>query len=346
MEDVLEQPTSEPLTAEQVVVSPEPTVTPKLTANIVQNNKRLSFIGQIFNWQPTPVSIRITLPIEVSRNMPLFCFRVSPFWIPLNYFMASSTTWNGSRVTAWLNAKSWHFPVGVPVAGNTQYSATPTGINFIEKDNMPDISWLAMNHAGWSGEIDYMYRVISNVTTQGKLSFSRQYNVVTPPAYFDANHFRTPMNTSFNSISSRKKNSFMILDLSRTADMQINCPYVDLKPFKRTVNRLGFPNRVPAAESDSFIVADIVDILDSSAGANEFIMDIWIKAGPDFQLHHPVPPRYDDFMYLPNNGTTPADVPQTFIDNMLNYAPLKFGQTNNVSFLTSDTATLPFDNAT
>jgi hypothetical protein len=346
MEDVIETPTSELLTTEQVVLQPDAAIQPKTSENLIQNHKRLSILAQIYNWQPTPVSLRLTLPVETRWNLPLIMFEVTPFWIPLNYFMATEYNYSNRRVLAYLNAKPWHFPLDSHaaslLAANNEIRNVPTGVNVIEKDNMPDLSWLAMCHAGWSGRLDFMYRIVSNVTTQGKIAFSRMFNVERPPVYFDANQLRTPFKTAFSSSSSRKKNSFMILDLSRTTDLQVQCPYMDIVPFRRTADRIGAGNRAGRTLNASYIVLDIVDVLDASAGSNEFLVDIWIKAGPDFQFHYPLPPRYND-LALATNTADNQTTPRPFIDNYFSYAPLKFGRTNNVSFLTENTATLPSD---
>jgi len=341
MEDTLEQPTSEPLATEQVLVTPEPTVQPKLSGNLIQNNKRLSLLAQIYNWQPTCLSIRITLPIEPRWNRPLFAIEVSPYFIPLSYFVTSNTTWGGRRIHSYLDAKSWHFVANRLFAANINldYTDNPANVHMIEKDNMPDITWMALNHAAWSGEIDFMFRCISNVTTQGKLSFSRIYNVERSSLYFNASNKSSLIDYSMTSMTSRKKNSFMILDISRTTDLQINCPYIDIKPMKRSVDRLSNPTRSQTGEPSSYILVDIVDALASSAGSNELILDLWIKAGPDFKLHQPMPPRYDDLLQ------NVAGWPNRFCDRAPNFAPSIIGPTNgNVAWLSPDLATIPTDN--
>lgn len=338
MEDIEQQPTSEPLTVEQVTVVPEPTVNPKQSENLIQNNKRLSLFAQIFNWQPTPISIRISLPIETRWNRPLFAIEVTPFWIPLSWFMSTTTTWGGTRVLAWEEAKAWHYPA--PTTGDYSLNTynTPGSVNMVEKDNMPDISWQALNHVGWSGEIDYMFRCISNVTTQGKLSFSRVYNVERPSVYFNANDKCSLFNLPLNSQSTRKKNSFMILDLSRTTDLQVNCPYVDTRPIKKTYNRTSHPLVNGALETNSYIIVDIIDLLSASAGSAELIIDLWIKAGPDFQFHQPIPPRYDDLL------TCSTTWPTLFCDRAANFAPSIFGNSgSNVVFTGVNVATIPTD---
>jgi len=337
MSDVLEVPTNEPLAVEQLVEEPQTTAEPKVTQNLIQNHKRLSLLMQIYNWQPTGQCFRIKLPMQVSRNYPLLAIEVTPLWIPLHYWcsvFSSNPTYNYCMMKPWL------FPVSV--TNTLQTIEPPTGISYIEKDNMPDIAWFALHHAAWSGGLDYMFRVVSNTTTQGKLSFSRAYDVVRHPVGYNPTKVRGPLHYAMNSITSRQKNAFAILDLSRTSDLQLHLPYIQMTPIKRP-NMFNFQQKhYSIRDTGSYLFVDVVDILDKSAGSDELIVDIWMKASPDFKLHHPMPLSIAHSLTAPErfgDDTTPLQ----FIDNAANFTPVIFGANSNVTFDAQFKPTLPYD---
>jgi len=280
----------------------DPHTTVEQTQNILWHNQLLSLLSQIYNWQSTGQLIRIDLPMENYDNSPLFAIKVSPLWIPLNYFIklhlarGAGNHYCGCFYT-WDRLRSLICPMGT---GNLRFSDQfnmPSNLTFIENDTMPDISLHALHSMYWTGSIEYMFKVISNVTTQGKISFSRLYNISRPRVFKSPTRTKTPLIFAQNSQTKRRKNGFLTVDLSRTEDIDLGCLYRRETGFNNIVTQLnlatmgtgGVPQANLPSDNDSYIIADIIGALDRSAGSGSTTIEIWIKAGPDFVLYNESP---------------------------------------------------------
>lgn len=279
----------------------------KNSDNLITNNARFSILAQIYQWQPTGILLRLSLPIVNQDNSPLFALRVSPFWIPLNYvirrhneLLLSTYFSNSGSFYFYDRMRSWCVPVSTQNTTFSEQVNIPTSLRIIESDDMPDITLFALHHMAWTGTIQYMFKIISNTTTQGKIVVTRQYNVQRPAYWNDPMTYKTPLSFVQTSQSARRKNAFLIEDLAKTTDLQINCPWVDPYPFKSIRNEIfsategsgGVPfttNGKALSQVDSWIFLDIIGALDVSAGSTSALIEFWIKAGPDFQLHGPAP---------------------------------------------------------
>lgn len=284
--------------------------------NLVATAKRFSLLAQIYNWQPTGQLVRLDLPITNADNTPLFAVRSSPFWIPLNFFIKS---WDsakpkptcGGPFFTWDRLRSLIQPVSV---SNMKYSdqwKMSTGISFLENDDMPDISLHSLHAIAWTGTIEYMFKIISNTTTQGKICVSRIYQAARPRVFYDPTSYKSPLFYAMNTQAQRRKNAFITEDLARTTDLHVSMPWRDQFPYRCIPEELALategdvkPNELdPKSKQyipkssvtlpDSWLIFDVLGILDKSAGASSVTIEIWIKAGEDFQLvgSQPFAPR-------------------------------------------------------
>jgi hypothetical protein len=267
---------------------------PQFTQNLIGQRKLLSVMAQIFEWQPTGVLLKLNLPLENADNSPFFALKASPFWIPLNYFINHKdiypTALTGGRFRYWDDMRSWCVPMSHTNLIYDDQFRIPSAIEIIEQDDMPDITMHALNHVGWTGSIQYMLKIVTNTTTQGKIAISRLYNVYRPPYFGDPTRNKTPLVFDQNSQSARRKNAYVVEDLAKTSDLEINLPYVDKLPWKSQAFLTNQANNIAkTTQHDSWAMFDILGTLDVSAGSKSALIEIWIKAGPDFQLLYPQP---------------------------------------------------------
>lgn len=303
MEDVSEPQLVEPLTVVTESATSDKSAVIQHSENIVQNHQRLSLIGQIYNWQFTGTILRLNLPIENSNNIPIFGLKVTPDWVKMKWLMKDTAVTR--RVARFCQRKGWTIPMD-PTGTVTNIGAA---ISVIESDDMPDIAFWNQAALGWNGGINYQLRCISNVTTQGKIVFSRQYDVFQPALNYDPTINRTYLPNIRTSQQWRRKNAFMVGDLSRTNDFEIECPYISKYNFVSNIdtNMSAYTGR---PTEHSYIWMDISGILSASAGAQECLFEIWIQAAPDFQYIYPTVPRPE--MYRPTNYSLDLGYPWVF----------------------------------
>lgn len=336
MTEVLTPPTTDVLVEPTDEAQPQTTVQPLASQNLMKQTKILSLITQIYNWQPCGLSFRCTLPIETQYNWPLFAIKITPFWLPLKFFGSMpddefSAAGQPGRITTWLTMKPWAWVADARYSADAGSTPTAAGTNFVEKDDMPDIAWLALHHSAWRGSISIAMRVVSNVTTQGKMAVSRLYDVPQPVLNFNPHDNRTLLDASFSSQSQRFKNASMIFDLSRATDLIVQCPYISKRPVIRTADYFTPINNGTATDTSSWIIFDIINALDASAGSTQLIVDFWIKAGPDFEFINPIPPRR--FMLDGIREGTGAPEQNLYYTNQFQPVPYIFGpQGGNVAF--------------
>lgn len=297
MTDVLQPLNGEPLTISQLPVKNQSSAFVGDSSNLIQNHKRLSLLAQIYNWQPIGVIVKFHLPIVNVNNTPLFALRVTPNWIPWCTFshQANSDMFYGRRVTAWSQEKGWVLPVSYDtlVTGGDAQKGLPTapigdGVTVVEYDDHPDIAFWNQFATGWKGGINYQLRTISNVTTQGKIAISRQYDIEQPVFTYDPSTQRTPMPLS-GSQSYRRKNAQMILDLPSIQTFEINCPYISKQSYTPNIESTSAAYTA-AGPMNSYIFFDVISTISPSAGAAEFSFELFIQAAPDFEYVFPVAP--------------------------------------------------------
>nr|QXV86408.1 putative capsid protein [Polycipiviridae sp.] len=290
MADDLQPISSDPLFVQPIEEKPQSTANVPNSSNLIQNHQRLSMLAQIYNYQPTGTLIELHLPIINANNTPLFGLKISPLWIPAKFFMHDiSTAFGSKRVDMYLAAKSWSIPYIYGPLKDTEIGA---GISVTENDDMCDLSWWALSHFGWKGSISYQLRIISNVTTQGKVTVSRLYDQIQSHRYYDPTIYRTPFednNMIWPSQSQRRKNAFMYADFSRTSDLEIDCPWQSFNQFYPLSGTLN-SNLNGYLEPMSYLWFDISGALAVSAAATTLTFEILIKAGDDFEFIYPMPP--------------------------------------------------------
>lgn len=301
MEDVSEPQFVDPLISDNSeVAGSSKTAVIQHSENLVQNHQRLSILGQIYNWQYTGCIVKLNLPIENENNSPLFGIKVTPDWINAKFMMDRDLPDN-RRVTRYCERKGWTVPLSYAEAG---LNSIGSSISIIESDDQPDIAIWNQHALGWTGGLNFQLRCISNVTTQGKLVFSRQYDVNKPAMTYDPTKNRTFFPTIRQSQQWRRKNAFMIGDLSRSTDFEIQCPWISKYNFINNCDTQGAAYTGYATEH-SYIWVDIAGVLSASAGASECLFEIWIQAQPDFRFIHlfaPIGPLYDAENYSRDLG--------------------------------------------
>jgi len=331
MSELIVPPTTDVLVEPTNDNTPQKYVQNSTNQNLVKQNKLLSLLAPIYNFQPMGLSLRITLPIETQYNQPLFALKITPLILNLKFYGSMGGEFNtntgSNRITAWLNNKVWAWVADTSFVASGGSPTPPTGCNFVEKDDIPDIAWLATNHSAWRGSLNYSIRVVSNVTTQGKLAVTRMYDVPQPSLNYNANSYRTLLDMGMSSQSYRMKNSTMLFDLSRATDLVVQCPYVSKRPVRRMADYYLTTNTPANSDQDSWLIFDIINALDTSAGSNELILDFWVQAGPDFELINPIPPRR--FMVDGNRADANAVESTMWYTNSFEPVPYVFGQTNS-----------------
>lgn len=345
MSEVLVPPTTDILVEPTDTTAPQRTVQPVVSQNLMKQTKLLSLIAQIYNWQPCGLSFRATLPIETQFNWPLFALKVTPLWLPLKFYGSLANddfAYSGvpGRITTWLTNKPWAWVADASYSTLAGTTPTAAGTNFIEKDDMPDIAWMALHHCAWRGSLSIAMRVVSNVTTQGKMAVSRLYDVPQPVMNYNPNVNRTLLHNNFAGQSERFKNASMIFDLSRSTDLVVQCPYISKRPLIRTFDYFGHINNGSATDTASWIIFDIINALDASAASSQLIVDFWIKAGPDFEFINPLPPRR--YMLDGVREATGAPEQNIYYTNTFSPQPYIFGPTGSNITFQRNTTTGPF----
>lgn len=278
--------------------------TPASMTNQIIAAKTLGFYSQIYNWNHTGVVIRLNLPITNADNTPLFMIKISPYFPSLNE-MAQKLTRNATDTRNAYFSRPMKFynmmrSVIVPMLYEDVVFGDRTeigsGISIIECDDPPLISFLARHSLGWTGALSYKLKMISNVTSQGRIAISRVYDLPTIPHYGDFFKIRTPVALSGGTTRYRRDNAFMFIDLSRDDDLEIECPYVDSLPWKSIVyeelsalsnpnNGIDEPGTIDVR--NSYLVADVVGTLAQSTTSSTIEFELQIKAGEDFELFEP-----------------------------------------------------------
>lgn len=261
--------------------------------------KEIDLFSAIYEWQPTGVRVTLSLPMTNLHNMPFFCFRDSPYWIPLNYFYYFTGTGQDRGVELWDSMRSWFVPFSTM---DNDVTRAPIGeaITVEEVDTMPFISWLALHHAVSTGRISYKIRTISNFTNQGKISHSVLPNLARPVAHADWFTYRSPIPFAIDTSQERRHFTDQITDLSRDSEIDILVPYTNYYPFRKHQdywinNKAQFKTGWPDMPFDSYVFLDSVGTVDVSAGSHQITFEILIKAEPDFILSLPMPLSYKSF---------------------------------------------------
>lgn len=281
MEDIIQPETSEILELTQDTANDTSTAVTIQSNNLLQNHQRLSLVSQIFNWQYTGVIVRLNLPISNEDNTPVFGLKVTPSWLPAGFYMRDPT--GTRRIGRYLENKPWV----IPCASSTTTTSIGTTISVIETDSPPDIALLNRCCLGWSGGINYQLRCISNVTTQGKLVFSRQYDINKPAYNYNPTLYRTYMPSLEPSQQVRRKNAFMVGDLSRCNDFELQCPWRSRYSYISNVDT-DMAAYTGDSVDHSYIWVDVAGLLSASAGASSCTFEVWIQAAPDFQFIYPM----------------------------------------------------------
>lgn len=342
MTDTNQLPTADIVVEPIQASTTQPTVVPATSQNIIKQHKALSILSQIYNWQPMGFRYVATLPIEQGYN-PLFGLQISPYSLPFRFFKgvpsADFDTGGGTgavslRVSAYNQFRSWGWPIGFDFAKSTGDLDSPAGQNFVEYGDMPDITWHALHHAAWSGGLQFGVRVVSNVTTQGKIAVSRFNDARVVSYNQDPISQRTLFSGSLGNLTTALKNSALVLDLSRSNDIMLNAPYLDMRPCVRQLDYYNAAAIFMGSHPSSWFFFYILGALDKSAGSQELILDFWIKAGPDFQLHGVVPPTTAMISGEGSDGSTST---QIFFDKDGTIRPYIYGKTgSNLKTVTDD----------
>jgi len=268
--------------------------------NLLKHNQILSLIMHIYNWQPTGTILSFTLPIENFNNSPLFAIKNTPLWLPLNYFVKLHQTRSGDHgpgcFYTWDRLRPCFAPMQIYDVQFDDQFAISSNIRIIEQDDMCDLTLHSMHHGFYTGSIEYMFKIVSNVTTQGKIVLSRVYNVTRPNLFGHPVEQKTPLIFTGNSQTIRRKNAFFVNDLSRSVDTDVLLDFKYHLPFKSMFERLCNANQGTIEDPagaiclpDDYVMLDVMGLLDKSAAAGSFSIEIWIRAGSDFQLEMPIP---------------------------------------------------------
>lgn len=290
---------------EQRLVAPatpaDPHTTASVTQNLIKQNKALSILYFIQQWRPTGLGFRLDLPIENLHNRPLLVFRIHPVYLSL-YQMAAIqdkvSDFSPGVFAVWDSLRSVFVPMS---AADMQYDDVfnnPDNIALIETDDMCDLTWWALHHMFWKGQIDISLRILSNTTSQGRLVFTRLHNV-SRPRYMLPSTSRVPMNYRFGSQSNLSTNGFDFVNICQQGDILLSGPYLSKVPFRSMTQELTLATELGANSGlksnrlslgYDYHVMSIAGLMSPSAGASSISAEIWIKAGEDFEMSGPIPP--------------------------------------------------------
>lgn len=269
--------------------------------NLVKHARLLSIYAQIFEFQQTGYAVELHLPLVNADNIPTVAFRVNPLIPSLNTILSHIVSGNGQ---IYQNLGVPFFSdncfISVPMAkrdlANDDRSDIGTGISIINNDDEPLISMLASQHMGWTGTLIFLFKIISNVTTQGKLAFSRIYHQERVAGFYDIFSKRKPINALMSSQKSRRDNAFIIVDASRQEDIEIVAPFVHeyswfstCEALRISLNSTNPTTGYDASVHDSFIMLDVIGTLAQSAAATNLLIEVQVKAGEDFQFTGRIP---------------------------------------------------------
>ena len=250
--------------------------------------------SNIYNWNPVGIHITLNLPIVSSYNDALFAIKVSPLHMPLSNFMMMTYVHN--RVAAWHELRSWAVPVPPDIQHYDESKDIGGGITITEKDDPCLLTILAYHSRAWTGGLRYKLRQVSNMTSQGVLSFSRAYDVQTIKCYGNWFKYRTPLPIESGTTRDRRDNAFSTLDMARESEIILDCPYQSVYPWVDTSSHIndatlyginGAVNRerVTSDLLHSWIIVDPISALETSAAAHQVTFELQIQADPaTFQL--------------------------------------------------------------
>lgn len=256
--------------------------------NLIETQRRFGIYGQIFNWQKTGITVRLNAPIENVLNDPFLLLKVTPLWLPSTFFVAMNETY---PTILWDKHRPWFLPVSAYFSQFADLLPISKAVTIFEEDNASLLSILAYYSLGWTGGLEYQFKIISNSTSQGKIIFSRLYDITRPLIFGAIEKTKTPFYIPTYSQSDRMKNSAVMQDLSSRNDIILSLPYSDKSPWKSNnilrdlaVGSLSANVRNYENPGDSYVALDIAESIQPSAGASSVSIQIWIRAMPDFQL--------------------------------------------------------------
>lgn len=261
------------------------------STNLMKIQTIFGFTSQIYNWNKTGITFKLNAPIVNVMNHPLLMFKVTPTWLPTNYI--SNAYSFKYPVTMWELFRPWYIPIPLSMAQYTDLLPIGDAIDIFEEDDPCLLSVLSFSSLGWTGGLEFQFRIVSNSTSQGKIQFSRVYNVNRPHIYGSPHHLRTPLDIPIQTQSMRLANSAVLADVANMNDTIISCPYSE--PYSWVSNRIPMDianGEFPPATCEpgrSYICLDIVESLLPSAGASTVSIQVWIRAKEDFQFIGLVP---------------------------------------------------------